>query len=78
MLDLLPDSHIDLADTSGWAVQMQQQQGQVKSFIVEMLKCTVKVLKSSNVQMPKCSSSKQEGKVKSSNDQIQEKQGHVN
>ena len=30
VLELLPDSHIDLSDTGVWAIQMQQQQGQVK------------------------------------------------
>ena len=29
VLELLPDSHIDLSDTGVWALQMQQQQGQV-------------------------------------------------
>ena len=29
VLELMPDSHIDLSDTSVWAIQMQQQQGQV-------------------------------------------------
>ena len=72
MLDLLPDSHIDLGDTSGWAVQMQQQQGQVKSSNVEMFK-------SSNAQMFKCNN-KARSKVqmlKCSQVQMQQQQGQV-
>ena len=52
VLDLLPDSHIDLGDTSGWAVQMQQQQGQVNSVIVEILKCaSIQMFKCQNAQV---------------------------
>jgi len=35
VLELLPDSHIDLSDTGVWAIQMQQQQGQV--MVLELL-----------------------------------------